>query len=100
MVVGRVKVKGGADADIVVGSSDQAQLRPHEDYKNPNGPGAVPGPSSSSFGPTPTGPGLLNYGSSSSAPPPTYGSREGQSLGGTNAQGQYPPEKSDAHLYR
>ncbi|KAF2435451.1 hypothetical protein EJ08DRAFT_580462 [Tothia fuscella] len=111
MVVGRVKVKNGEDADIVVGGNEQTQLRPHQDYKDPNGPGA----STSSFGPSATGPDQLNYGGSgsgsaagvppaygrtSSAPgagePPAYGARDG----GASAQSHYPPEKFDAHLYR
>jgi hypothetical protein len=86
MVVGRVKVKGGQDADIVVGGHDNAVLMPHSDQKVPGGPGA----SSEGFGPSQSGPGVVGYGGSSVPPP--YGS----SVGDENMRGpnEYPPEKT------
>jgi hypothetical protein len=87
MVVGRVKVKGGQDADIVVGGNDNAVLMPHTDEKNPGGPGAP----SDGFGPSYSGPGVAGYGGSA-VPPPSYGSSvAGDSTRGPN---DYPPEKA------
>jgi hypothetical protein len=90
MVVGRVKVKGGEDADIVVGGHDNAVLMPHGDRKEPGGPGG-PGSVSGGFGPSHSGPGLVGYGGSG-VPPPSYGSSvAGDSVRGPN---DYPPEKT------
>jgi hypothetical protein len=87
MVVGRVKVKGGQDADIVVGGNENAVLMPHNDQKAPGGPGS----STDGFGPSQSGPGVVGYGGSG-VPPPSYASGVGD--GGARGPNDYPPEKT------
>lgn len=102
MVVGRVKINGGEDADIVVNSSNHTQIVPHGhgpvDEKTPAGPGVY----NDSFGPGqpggPSGPGVVGYGN---AAPPSYGSGIGEPLGGQGLQGQnLPGDKYPAEKYR
>lgn len=100
MVVGRVKVKNGEDADIVVGGQDNTLLVPH-DQKTSAGPSG----SNQSYNPGQpsgtSGPGLLSY--ENSAQPPAYASGAQQTNNPFAAatpsrdqnlpDGQYPSEK-------
>lgn len=98
MVVGRVKVKNGQDADIVVGDHDNATIVPHGNTSaGPSGTGSYASGAQGSS----SGPGLLNYGGNQ-APPPAYGSGAPGDTFNTGVpiarnqslpDGQYPPEK-------
>ncbi|TID26684.1 hypothetical protein E2P81_ATG01149 [Venturia nashicola] len=86
MVVGRVKVKNGQDADIIVGGGageENAHLHDSQASGHPNtfNPQPTGGPSNSSWSGAPQG---------GNVPPPSYGSNDGGHLAGAKGQSSLP----------